>query len=51
MQYSLVEDGTREWSTEGVQVGDVRSAMGVLGLWTGAQHEPMDPIGMSTRLS
>ena len=31
--------------SEGVQVGGVASAMGVLGLWTGAQHERMDPLG------
>ena len=34
-----------EWLSEGVQVGGVASAMGVLGLWTGAQHERMDPLG------
>lgn len=31
--------------TEGVQLGEARSAMGVLGMWTGAQHDRMDPIG------
>ena len=34
-----------EWLSEGVQVGGVASAIGVLGLWTGAQHERMDPLG------
>lgn len=34
-----------EWSTEGVQVGGVGSAVGVLGLWTGAEHERTDPLG------
>lgn len=34
-----------EWVSEGVQVGGVTSAMGVLGIWTGAYHERMDPIG------
>ena len=34
-----------EWVSEGVQVGGVASAMGVLGMWTGAQHERMDPLG------
>jgi hypothetical protein len=49
MKCSFLEDeGTAEWSTEGVQIGDVKSAMGVLGLWTGAQHDPMDPIGESS---
>lgn len=32
--------------TEGIQIGDATSAMGVLGMWTGAQHERMDPLGM-----
>ena len=36
-----------EWLSDGVQVGGVASAMGVLGLWTGAQHERMDPLGAS----
>ncbi|PIL32502.1 hypothetical protein GSI_05205 [Ganoderma sinense ZZ0214-1] len=44
--YSSVEGGEMdEWLSEGVQVGGVASAMGVLGLWTGAQHERMDPLG------
>ena len=34
-----------EWVSEGVQVGGVASAMGILGMWTGAQHERMDPLG------
>ncbi|KZT64676.1 hypothetical protein DAEQUDRAFT_769469 [Daedalea quercina L-15889] len=34
-----------EWITEGVQIGGTTSAMGVLGLWTGSQHERMDPLG------
>ncbi|KAI0739862.1 hypothetical protein C8Q80DRAFT_1274893 [Daedaleopsis nitida] len=44
--YSTVEGGVEdEWVTEGVQIGGVASAMGVLGLWTGAQHQRMDPLG------
>lgn len=34
-----------EWITEGVQLGEAQSAMGVIGMWTGALHERMDPIG------
>jgi hypothetical protein len=34
-----------EWSTEGVQIGGVGSALGVVGLWTGADHERTDPLG------
>jgi hypothetical protein len=33
--------------TEGIQVGNVGSAMGILGMWTGAKHERSDPLGMS----
>ncbi|RPD52545.1 hypothetical protein L226DRAFT_541096 [Lentinus tigrinus ALCF2SS1-7] len=44
--YSTIEGGDEdEWVSEGVQVGGVASAMGILGLWTGAQHERMDPLG------
>lgn len=31
---------------EGVQVGEIGSAMGVIGMWTGASHERGDPIGL-----
>ncbi|EKM61560.1 uncharacterized protein PHACADRAFT_204731 [Phanerochaete carnosa HHB-10118-sp] len=43
-----------EWSSEGIQIGaalgtggpiGVRSGCGVLGLWTGWEHEAEDPIG------
>ncbi|KZS99586.1 uncharacterized protein LAESUDRAFT_773707, partial [Laetiporus sulphureus 93-53] len=35
-----------EWTSESVQIGGVTSAsMGVLGIWTGAQHEKSDPLG------
>ncbi|KAI0704395.1 hypothetical protein C8T65DRAFT_653863 [Cerioporus squamosus] len=44
--YSTVEGGNAdEWVSEGIQVGGVASAMGILGMWTGAQHERMDPLG------
>ncbi|KIK55583.1 hypothetical protein GYMLUDRAFT_47798 [Collybiopsis luxurians FD-317 M1] len=36
-----------EWVMEGVQVGGIGSAMGVVGMWTGAGHERGDPIGPS----
>lgn len=39
------EDGDGEWASEGVQLGGRGSAMGVIGLWTGADHEPSDPLG------
>lgn len=34
-----------EWSSEAVQLGGVGSAMGSLGMWTGALHEEDDPLG------
>ncbi|KAJ7462779.1 hypothetical protein B0H11DRAFT_1871290 [Mycena galericulata] len=34
-----------EWVTESVQVGDIGSAIGIIGLWTGAEHSTTDPLG------
>ncbi|KAJ7293173.1 hypothetical protein C8J57DRAFT_1161663 [Mycena rebaudengoi] len=34
-----------EWVTESVQVGDLGSALGIIGLWTGADHSTTDPLG------
>lgn len=42
---SFREDGEGEWATEGVQLGGRGSAMGVIGMWTGAEHERSDPLG------
>lgn len=36
---------TPEWSSEAVQVGGIGSAVGLLGMWTGATHERADPLG------
>ena len=48
VQYSCVDEtGPAEWVTEGIQIGEATSGMGVLGMWTGAQHERMDPLGAS----
>jgi hypothetical protein len=30
---------------EGIQIGEIGSGLGVVGLWTGADHERGDPIG------
>ncbi|KAH9938897.1 uncharacterized protein BXZ73DRAFT_76390 [Epithele typhae] len=44
---SSVLGGTaHEWASEAVQLGPVGSAMGALGLWTGAQHDDEDPLGV-----
>jgi len=49
VRWSLISsrsnDSPPEWSTEGVQIGGVGSALGVIGLWTGADHERTDPLG------
>jgi len=34
-----------EWVTESVQCGDIGSAIGIIGLWTGAEHSSTDPLG------
>ncbi|KAF8489529.1 hypothetical protein F5888DRAFT_1638533 [Russula emetica] len=48
---SFREDGQAQWSTQGVQIGARGSAMGVIGLWTSAEHgELSDPLGNSGRL-
>jgi hypothetical protein len=44
-QVSFREDGQGQWASEGVQLGGRGSAMGVIGMWTGAEHEPSDPLG------
>lgn len=33
------------FSSEGVQVGGVRSLYGVLGVWTSVEHDINDPVG------
>lgn len=39
------EEGHPIWSSEGVQVGGIRSPYGVLGAWTTVFHDAHDPIG------
>jgi len=39
------EEGHAVWSSEGVQIGGVRSAYGVLGTWTTVFHDENDPVG------
>jgi len=38
-------DGQPRWSSVGIQVGEAGSANGVIGIWTGIDHEPQDPAG------
>ncbi|TFK52690.1 hypothetical protein OE88DRAFT_1658096 [Heliocybe sulcata] len=39
------EEGHPIWSSEGIQIGGVRSPYGVLGSWTTVFHDAHDPIG------
>ncbi|KAH9936501.1 uncharacterized protein B0H18DRAFT_974101 [Fomitopsis serialis] len=39
------ELGNAMWSSEGIQIGGVRSSYGILGSWTTVHHEPHDPVG------
>lgn len=40
-------DGQMRWSSLGIQAGEAGSASGILGIWTGIDHEPQDPAGAS----
>jgi hypothetical protein len=42
---SEVNSDVPEWASESVQIGSVGSAIGFIGIWTGADHERRDPIG------
>ncbi|KAF8626625.1 hypothetical protein AX15_004781 [Amanita polypyramis BW_CC] len=45
MVSSYINHDAPEWSMEGVQVGCIGSAVGVVGMWTGAEHVRGDPVG------
>ncbi|KZT23788.1 hypothetical protein NEOLEDRAFT_1135916 [Neolentinus lepideus HHB14362 ss-1] len=40
-----IHDHNTQWSAEGLQIGQICSAAGVVGNWTGAYHEEGDPAG------
>jgi hypothetical protein len=40
-----IYDGHAQWSSSGVQIGGVKSPMGVAGVWTTKQHDQDDPVG------
>ncbi|KAK0208423.1 hypothetical protein DFS33DRAFT_1379944 [Desarmillaria ectypa] len=44
-KFVSIYDGTTQWSSEGVQVGSVASAVGVVGAWTTTTHDQGDPVG------
>ncbi|CAL1696171.1 unnamed protein product [Somion occarium] len=43
--FLMFYEGVRQWSAEGVQVGNVCSASGIAGIWTGSEHQVGDPAG------
>jgi len=42
---SFPGENTPEWVTESIQVGAIGSVVGIIGMWTGAEHAPTDPLG------
>ncbi|KAK1226407.1 hypothetical protein PQX77_010618 [Marasmius sp. AFHP31] len=38
-------DGVTQWCSQGVQIGNIGSAAGVVGNWTTSLHEEDDPVG------
>ncbi|KAH7911253.1 hypothetical protein BJ138DRAFT_1113354 [Hygrophoropsis aurantiaca] len=45
MEFTVPGSDEPLWSSEGIQIGPPGSACGILGMWTGAQHERRDPLG------
>lgn len=43
MSYHLNKE-MPEWSTEGIQIGSIGSAVGMLGMWTGANQYVQMPL-------
>ncbi|KAH9924355.1 uncharacterized protein BXZ73DRAFT_91336 [Epithele typhae] len=44
-RFTSGEQGNAIWSSEGIQVGNVRSKFGILGAWTTVLHDSEDPVG------
>ncbi|KAL4268432.1 F-box domain-containing protein [Pleurotus pulmonarius] len=44
-RFVSIYDGHAQWSSEGVQIGHMNSAMGVVGVWTSDTHDEGDPAG------
>ncbi|KAF8063621.1 hypothetical protein FPV67DRAFT_255019 [Lyophyllum atratum] len=45
MTSSYPNEDNPEWATEAIQIGSIGSAIGILGMWTGAEHGSTDPLG------
>lgn len=44
-RFASVYNNHSRWSSEGVQMGSIASAAGVVGSWTSVYHEHADPVG------
>ncbi|KAG2370238.1 hypothetical protein BDR07DRAFT_1476235 [Suillus spraguei] len=44
-RFASITNSQIQWSSEGVQVGGIASAFGVIGTWTGIHHDHGDPVG------
>ncbi|TCD68824.1 hypothetical protein EIP91_009691 [Steccherinum ochraceum] len=44
-KFETIYDGVPQWSGEGIQIGNVCSAAGLAGIWSGVQHSAGDPAG------
>ncbi|KAF5336991.1 hypothetical protein D9611_003456 [Ephemerocybe angulata] len=44
-RFESIYDNSPQWSSSGVQIGDVGSAVGVIGVWTTTSHDQSDPVG------
>ncbi|KAG1749639.1 uncharacterized protein EDB91DRAFT_1108816 [Suillus paluster] len=44
-RFASVSDSCIKWSSEGIQIGSIASAFGVIGTWTGVHHDRADPVG------
>ncbi|KAG6853500.1 hypothetical protein C0991_003774 [Blastosporella zonata] len=42
---SYPNEDAPEWASESIQVGSIGSTLGILGMWTGAEHNNTDPLG------
>jgi hypothetical protein len=44
-RFASIANSIVQWSSEGVQIGGIASAFGVIGTWTGIHHDRGDPVG------
>ncbi|KAG2160139.1 uncharacterized protein EDB93DRAFT_1244879 [Suillus bovinus] len=44
-RFASIANSHIQWGSEGVQIGGIASAFGVIGTWTGTHHDHGDPVG------